>query len=172
MAVRTLHEGLRITCQSRCQSQVGDHVLRHVKSHIGDSYEIICFAIPSLEWTPRDSDSLSLGALTPARSVGTSSIAAFAFTGQARLPNFLVPPLSLQPDMPLVEAAARMAVMTNGTMAKQALCKPTCHQDESASRRLCLPPSPGRSWGRFSKRGLTVCPGHCPRPPCGGFCAC
>ena len=35
---------------------------------------------------------------------------------QARLPNFLVPPLSLQPDVPLMEAAARMAVMTNGAL--------------------------------------------------------
>ncbi|CAE7183871.1 unnamed protein product [Symbiodinium necroappetens] len=35
----------------------------------------------------------------------------------ARLPNFLVPPLSLQPDVPLMEAAARMAVMTNGDFA-------------------------------------------------------
>ncbi|CAE7664225.1 unnamed protein product [Symbiodinium sp. CCMP2592] len=37
--------------------------------------------------------------------------------GEARLPNFLVPPLSLQPDVPLMEAAARMAVMTNGDFA-------------------------------------------------------
>ncbi|CAE7254180.1 unnamed protein product [Symbiodinium natans] len=67
-------------------------------------------------------------------TVSSCTVGQWLHGGEARLPNFLVPPLSLQPDMPLVEAAARMAVMTNGDFA----CHHLLVDPGDASRNVAL----------------------------------
>ncbi|CAJ1428355.1 unnamed protein product [Effrenium voratum] len=56
--------------------------------------------------------------------------------GEARLPSFLVSPLTLRPDMPLVGAAARMADMTHGDFACHHLLVCNAEEDSAHVRLL------------------------------------
>eukprot|EP00435_Cladocopium_sp_Y103_P001121 s4540_g1.t1 len=54
-----------------------------------------------------------------------------AFIDGARLPSFLISPLTIRPDVPLVEAALRMATMVKGDFACHHLL--VCHAEEDSN---------------------------------------
>lgn len=61
----------------------------------------------------------------------TCTVSQWLHGGEARLPSFLISPLTLRPDVPLVEAALRMATMVKGDFACHHLL--VCHAEEDSN---------------------------------------